>query len=495
MELFKLFGTIAINNSEANEGIAETTSNASSLSEKLKSGIGTAAKWGSAVVGGAAAVGAAVIAVTENTKEYRTEMGKLDTAFQTAGHSTEAARQTYSELNSVLGDSGQAVEAANHLAKLCQTEQELQSWTDICTGVYATFGASLPIEGLTESANETAKVGQITGSLADALNWAGVSEDEFNASLAACSTEQERQQLITDTLTGLYKEASDQYKENNADVIEANKAQQSLTDTMAKFGEIAQPAVTKVMNVVAKILPELLPLVDAVAEQVIPALMPILESILPPIIQLIQTLMPILSELSSILVGVVKIAVDIVSDSMDDLTGILNGVIQFVKGVFTGDWKAAWEGVKNIFSSIVGMLGSIFKKPLNVIIGAVNTFISGLNKIKIPDWVPGVGGKGINIATIPYLEKGGVLERGQVGFLEGNGAEAVVPLDQNKKWVSAVAEDMNRAIGGDNEKLQKIVDLLETLIDILPATMIEAFKTMKFDVNNREFARLVKAVN
>lgn len=96
------------------------------------------------------------------------------------------------------------------------------------------------------------------------------------------------------------------------------------------------------------------------------------------------------------------------------------------------------------------------------------------------------------------MAKGGVLEKGQLGFLEGDGAEAVVPLDQNEKWISAVARDMLSAgvnSNVDSEMLRQIIVLLETLINTLPDTMIDAFATMKFDVNNREFARLVKAVN
>ena len=592
MEIFKLLGTIAVNNSEANSEIEETTNKASGLGEKLKSGIATAGKWGAAIVGGAAAVGTAFVALANETREYRTEMGKLDTAFQSSGHSSEAARETYSALNAVLGDSGQAVEAANHLAKLCDTEQELQSWTDICTGVYATFGASLPIEGLTESANETAKVGQVTGSLADALNWAGVSEEEFNTKLAACSTEQERQQLITSTLTGIYSEASAQYKETNKDIIEANTAQGKLTDTMAKMGAIVEPAVTKVLVALSGILPKLLPIVDTLVGQLIPALMPVIEQILPILIDLIDQLAPYLSDLmslllpviveileallppllqivskllppllellrpilellgpiidllepiidlvvsildplaqlisdlltplisvasklievaliplqaqfttlSGILTGVVNVAFSQIMNGVETAKGVFSGLIQFLKGVFTGDWQSAWEGVKNIFVSIAEGIGNAFKTPINFIIDCINSFIRGINKLKIPDWVPGVGGKGFSIGEIPRLQEGGVLERGQVGFLEGNGAEAVVPLEHNKKWISAVAEDMHGVIGGSEvvELLKKLLAAIQDMDDALVDKFIEALATMRFDIGSREFARLVKAVN
>ena len=88
----------------------------------------------------------------------------------------------------------------------------MSEWTTICEGVYATFGASLPIEGLTEAANETAKVGTVTGTLADALNWAGISEDAFNEKLAACNTEAEREALIRQTLNSAYAEAAAGYE-------------------------------------------------------------------------------------------------------------------------------------------------------------------------------------------------------------------------------------------------------------------------------------------
>lgn len=151
-------------------------------------------------------------------------MGKLETGFTTAGYSAEDAKKTYTELYGILGDDGQATEAAAHLAKLTKNEKELATWTDIATGVYATFGEHLAIiENLTEAANETAKTGAITGGLADALNWAGVSEDEFQASLDKCSTEQERQALITKTLNGLYSDAAEKYREVNGDIIDATK--------------------------------------------------------------------------------------------------------------------------------------------------------------------------------------------------------------------------------------------------------------------------------
>ena len=258
LELFRLLGTIAINNKEANAALKDTSGKGEKAEKSLSKSfvkIGKSAlKIGTAVGAAAIAVGAAMKSIADDTREYRTEMGKLEVAFETAGHSAEAAKSTYSSLAAVLGDTGQAVEASNHLAKLVNDEKDLATWTDICTGVYATFGASLPIEGLTEAANETAKTGQLTGSLADSLNWAGISETEFQASLDACSTEQERQALITKTLNGLYKDAATKYKEVNKDVLAANEAQGKYQEGMAAIGAVVEPLITRLTYLAGVVL-------------------------------------------------------------------------------------------------------------------------------------------------------------------------------------------------------------------------------------------------
>lgn len=272
MELFKILGSIAIDNDQANQALDDTAQKAGDTSNEVEStfskigaGALTIAKG---IVTAGAALGGAWIAAIEGSREYRTEMGKLDTAFITNGHSSEAAKQTYSDLNAVLGDTGQAVEAAQHLAKLTDNEKDLQTWTNICTGVYATFGASLPIEGLTEAANETAKTGILTGGLTDAINWAGISEEEFQAKLDACTNEQERQKLIMDTLNGTYSKASEQYKATNKDVMDAQRAQERLTDAFAELGRVGEPILTAIKTKVADMVQAAVPHLENLIQKV-----------------------------------------------------------------------------------------------------------------------------------------------------------------------------------------------------------------------------------
>ena len=267
MELFNLLGRISIDTTEANEAIRDTTDQAQdaateqeSAFSKIGSAAGTIAK-GFLTAG--AAVGGALLAVTEGTREYRVSMGQLETAFVTAGHSAGSAKSTYQDLNAVLGDSGQATEAAQQLALLTDSEKELDSWTNILTGVYATFGESLPVEGLAEAANHTAKIGEVQGSLADALEWSGQSVASFNEKLAACSTEQERQKLITETMNGLYGDAATKYKEVNKDVIAAEQAQAKLTDAMAQVGAVGEPILTAIKEKVAEMATAAIPHLQA----------------------------------------------------------------------------------------------------------------------------------------------------------------------------------------------------------------------------------------
>lgn len=134
----------------------------------------------------------------------------------------------------------------------------------------------------------------------------------------------------------------------------------------------------------------------------------IYNNVIEPIVSwLLEKLSPAFTYIGGIISGVFGTAVAFISDSVKSAFKILNGIIDFITGVFTGNWKKAWNGVKNIFKGIIDGLANIFKTPINFIIDGINAFIKGLNKIKIPDWVPVVGGKGFNINTIPKLAQGG----------------------------------------------------------------------------------------
>lgn len=662
LEIFRLVGSVFVDTEAADKSLKNTDKDAAKLGETLVNGVKSIGKFAAGIATTAAAAGAALVGIAESTREYRTEQGKLTTAFETAGHSSETARKTYEALNGVLGDSGQAVEAANHLAKLTKNEKDLNTWTKICTGVYATFGDSLPIEGLTEAANETAKTGQITGGLADALNWAAeqgadfgvklkknidftelskkeldkltksqraeydarkkqyeeieaynkkvqeasTAEDKFNIALANCTTEQERQALITSTLSGIYSESADAYRENNAEVIAANEAQDKLNNAMAKIGEAVEPAITKGKELIAEVIEKAAPMLADLAEKLIPLLAGAFETLLgwiesavewlkdaytwmqenEPIVTLLAiaigtltaaiiawniaqnaatiattiataattafgTVMAFVTSpitLVVLAIGALIAIIYLLVTNWDTVSAAAvkcwewiketwnkvaawfdENVIQPVVGIFTqlgenigaaftaawewcknawsaagqffsdiwssiknafgavGSWfkdifSKAWTAVKNVFSAggkifdgIKNGIANVFKTVVNGIIGginkviavpfnAINSALSKIRDINILGVSPFTWIKTFSVPQIPKLETGAVLEKGQVGLLEGNGAEAVVPLHQNRKWISAVARDMDAAMSGASGARVEAI-----LLDILAA--------------------------
>lgn len=190
-----------------------------------------------------AGITAGFIGLAESTEEYRKAMGKLNTAYQAAGYSAETGQKAYSQFYAILGDTDTATEASQLLSKLTQNEQDVSKWTRIAAGVNGTFGDSLPIEGLIEATNETAKVGKVTGVLADALNWSGISEDKFNEKLAAAGSEAARNKLIMETLAGTYEGAAAAFYENNKALVKARQsevAMQKVTGTLGEASVIAK---------------------------------------------------------------------------------------------------------------------------------------------------------------------------------------------------------------------------------------------------------------
>lgn len=404
----------ALNNTKAD--MVKIQKEIDDTSEKLKKSkidwesVGdTVGKVGKAIGAGVAAMGAAIgaaagafLGLAESTREARVNMGKLETGFTTAGHSAEDAKKTYTELYGVLGDDGQATEAAAHLAKLTKNEKELATWTDIATGVYATFGDSLPIENLTEAANETAKTGAITGGLADALNWAGVSEDEFQASLDKCSTEQERQALITKTLNGLYSDAAEKYREVNGDIIDAQKATASLNSAMAELGAIAEPIVTKLKQLAAELLQQITPFVELIGNGLVGALtgaegaaqqftdgllgmvtfaIQKLTEMLPTFInfafQMIANIATgIAQALPTLVPSLVQLVADIVQVLIDNIPLLIDAALQLVTGLAQGIINAIPVLVAALPTLITSLVDGLLSSIPQIIQAGVQLFVA-----------------------------------------------------------------------------------------------------------------------
>lgn len=175
-------------------------------------------------------------------------------------------------------------------------------------------------------------------------------------------------------------------------------------------------------------------------------------NVISPVIDfLVKNLQPAFSVVFGTISGVVQGFGNTIGAIIKSVAGVLKGIIDFITGVFSGNWEKAWNGVKEIFSNIVSGLGNIIKAPINFIISTINGLIRGLNNIKIPDWVPIVGGKGINIPQIPQLAEGGIVDKATLAMIgEGKSAEAVIPLDRT--LTKYMAEALKQA-GGRNDSI------------------------------------------
>ena len=240
-----------------------------SSGKSIKESMASIKKGAAIAVGAIAAVTTAMIALGKRSLEYRESQARLISGFQSVGASAEQASQTYQKLFRFLGKADTANEAANLLAHLTTNEKDLAEWTTILQGVYAKFPDSLPVESLAEAANETARTGAVTGVLADALNWAGVSEDAMNAKLAQTSSLEEREALLRTTLNQLYGNAAVLYEKNNSAMLAYNESQYRLNQALAEATVYIYPLLTAINNLAATVLSVLKPAFETIAAVII----------------------------------------------------------------------------------------------------------------------------------------------------------------------------------------------------------------------------------
>lgn len=542
----------------------------------------------SSLVGSLKDAAGSLLGLADSTREYRDQMSKLESASKDAGYGVDYAKDKYEELYGVLADETASSTAVSNLMAMNAEEDTLNSLVDSSIGIWAKFGDSIPLDGLAEAINHTSQLGSVQGNLADALEWSGVTVDDFNKELEKCSTEQERQELIADKLNGLYGDLSDSYKESNKSIINANKANAKYTDNMAKLGAKVEPITTKLKEGFNSVLEKILELTEDVDFSVFTkaaekAFTVLTDTVLPAvknglgwiidnkdiviaglagiaagflafkvvgIIQAVSTAMQgmtlaqyalnlamslnpigiVVALLAGLVAAIVVLwnksdafreffinlwetITNAIGVAVDSIAGFFSGlwegiksiwsgvsswfnskVIQPVVNTFSGLWRGlkngasdAWSGIKSVFSKVGSFFkdtftnawtavknvfsvgGKIFDGIKDGIVTAfktiVNGIIRGINKVvSVPfnaingvlkkikkvsvagikpfDWIGT-----ISVPEIPELEYGGVLKRGQVGLLEGKGAEAVVPLERNLGWIRNIARQLAVELG------------------------------------------------
>lgn len=197
---------------------------------------------GGAIVTGVKAVNDAIFSVVESTEEYREVMGKLEISSKAAGYTWDETYESYSRLQAVLGDTQTAATVVSNLQAIGLAQEDLNVLIDQVIGAWVKYEDSIPIDGLSESINETIQAAKVTGTFADVLNWAGENEEEFNKLLEEAPDKMSRYTLVAEVLTrqGL-AEMGKEFYNTNQDIVAMNESQERLNAAMAKLGEVLVP--------------------------------------------------------------------------------------------------------------------------------------------------------------------------------------------------------------------------------------------------------------
>lgn len=236
---------------------------------------------------------------------------------------------------------------------------------------------------------------------------------------------------------------------------------QSIMGLLSDFLKFATPIFSTILDILGPVFELALTLLRGVFDMVFAAIRGIIERADKTICERVNNIREFFRNLGEWMEGTfgfkwknvfetVKNAVKAFRDCMGPIISsvqvIFMGLTNFISGVFSGNWRRAWFGVRQIFESIVSGLSHIFKAPLNFMIDGINKFLSGIGKIKIPDWVPGVGGKGFSIPRIPRLAKGGIVSASTIANIGEAGTEAVIPLQRNTQGLDMIAEKISERL-------------------------------------------------
>lgn len=571
LEIFKLVGSIMVDGDQADKSLQKTDKNAKGVGETLASGVKNAAKWGTAIVGGATG---AVGAVTKLAKSSSSTADNIDKMSQKIGISAKSYQEwdyilsqngmdvdklqvgiktMTNQMNSAANGSKASADAFKQLGvEVTNSDGSLRKQEDVFNEA---IGKLQGMQNETErSALATKLFGKAGSEMAPLLNQSAESTDELRKKCNELGMV-----LSDDTIkSGVSLNDTLDTMERSFSAVKTNlgaafmpiveKAAKFIIGKMPQISEMfkkLEPVLTAMMDkllpplmdmagdmlpvifdMVSQIIPplsdiasEILPIFTDIISELMPFLIEVVKAVLPVALNLLKAIMPIIKTLTPILQPILDLImkllqpllnlinfimppiINLIGKVVQTVTNILKPVIQWladflgnklnnavnglkttvnnVKTAFVNAWngiKTAWsnavnwfgkigDGIKNVFSTAANFVKNVFKTPINWIIDQLNKFIRGINKIKIPDWVPGVGGNGFHIGEIPKLAKGGVVEESTVANIGERGAEAIVPLEKNKEWISAVSKELD-SVGG-----KETVSLLEDILDKLDAVL------------------------
>ena len=468
MDIFKLVGSIFIDNKEANNSLSKTEEKAGGVGSKLVSAAEKAGKFALGL-GAAAATGATALYKVATSAAETSD--KIDKMSQRLGISREA----YQELDFALSQSGVNIDSFSTGAKtLLKNMDALTEGNKTATANFEALGVQVvDVDGKMRSQEDV---------LFDTIAaFQGMENSAEKSRLAQEMFGKQGQEILpmlnseSASIDELRQQARDLGLVLDNETIDAGvKLNDTLDQAKRTFDTVVAKIGTAVMPIVQKLL-------DWILEHM-PEIQSVMGEVFGFINQAIETLVPIIKALTPVFKEVLRVFRDVWENGIKP---ILSGIIDFISGVFTGNWEKAFNGLGNIVKGVFNGLVSVVKLPINAVIGIINGFIGGLNRLKIPDWVPGLGGMGINIPQIPYLAKGGEAMGSGSAIVGEDGAElinlpkgaTVTPLNANNNAFVGMErrlEDMQNAISSlaaaiANYKPQIILDSGVLVGEIAPS--------------------------
>lgn len=407
-----------------------------SFSAAVSSGAKTVGKAMAGIVAG----GAALSGIASATAPAVDSMARLETAFAATGGTAEQAGQVYENFMGLVGDSDRATEAAQDMANLAEAGGDIDAWYGIAAGTVARFGDALPLENLIESANETARTGTVVGGMADALNWAGASaeqwgaalsgnsaaqeafnaaiaqglpiEDAMNAALATTSDMTQRQAILQSALTAVYGETGQAYLQNNAALVQSRESQAQLNQALAQLGEVLAPIMANVTSLAATLLTALQPVIQSIVGTIM-QMMPTIQSIAAFLADNSETVLAVATALG-VLVGVIKTATTVatlfnavlsanpIMLVITAVTALASAMVYFFTQTDTGreiwsnftSWlSGVWTGLQDFFGGIWDTISGFFTSAGEAVSSAWETVTSFFGEIpgRIQGFFSGIG--------------------------------------------------------------------------------------------------------
>ena len=353
----------------------------------------------------------------QETMEFRQDISTLDTAFKNVGMTSKQAQGTFKDLYKVFGEDDRSVETANNIARMAKSQKDLDQWTRITTGVWGTYQDALPVEGLAEAAGETAKTGQVTGVLADALNWSSdaatmfadymggdvaTAEDAFNVALSECSNEQERQALITETMTKLYGDAADSYEEASGAQMDAKEAALEQQQAEAELATAIEPVTTKFTELKTELISAVTPAFEKLSGGMTKALGWLQKH--PTVVKVVATVLGVLAAeltVAAVALGIYTAAQWAMNSALlaNPITWIVLGIMAAIAllvaaGVaIYSNWdtikaKASevWNSIKNVISTVVNAIKDVISRVFGVINTVITAYLNAYRTVIMTVW-------------------------------------------------------------------------------------------------------------